>query len=150
MPEIKKTCKNCGYRDESTGTCLLEKPCLDENYENSYMFWIDQNAIIERGVIIHPDTLKQIHELWKPAPPRLLSLEEVQALKPDDDIFVEVYSKPFVAADTVRNNMGTLISCMSGLNIIPDADNYLHYLRLWTRRPDKTTQLTTEWESVNE
>ena len=148
MPEIKKTCKNCGYRDESTGTCLLKKPCLDANYENSYMFWIDQNEIIERGVIIHPDTLKQIHELWKPAPPRLLTLEEVQALKPNDDIYVEYYDLPFVMADTVRNNMGSLISCMSSKNIL--VDKYLRYVRLWTSRPDKETQLATRWEKRNE
>lgn len=150
MSEVKKTCKNCGYRDEINGTCLLEKACIDANHENSYLFWIDEKALIERGIVIHPETLKRVREAMNQEPPRLLTLEEVRELKPDDDIFVEVYNKPFVAADTVRNNMGTLISCMSGLNIIPDADNYLHYLRLWTRRPDKTTQLTTKWEGPDE
>lgn len=107
------------------------------------------------------DYVAHCHEVYAEAAamleeyiPRLLSLEEVQALHADDVVWLEDKGKPNIIPGIVRNRhlwphsvaMVTNFMRGDGCKVTAGDDDYGKRWRCWTSRPDDKTQEVEAWQ----
>lgn len=97
------------------------------------------------------DALAILNALLKAQEPRMMTLEEVKALQPDTDIWIEVryLNAPIrIRACTVSGFSpgGTRLFIIGGAHNYP-MDMYNNYFRCWTSRPTDAQREATPWES---
>lgn len=86
--------------------------------------------------------------------PRVMTLEEVQALHANDVVWLEDKGKPNIIPGIVRNRclwphsatMVTNFMCGDGCKVTADDDDYGKRWRCWTSRPDEQRMAETPWE----
>jgi hypothetical protein len=95
-------------------------------------------------------TIDEAIELLKAQEPRVMTLEEVKALQPDTDIWIEVkyLNAPIrIRACTVSGFSpgGTRLFIIGGAHNYP-MDMYNNYFRCWTSRPTDAQREAVKWE----
>lgn len=91
--------------------------------------------------------------LLKAQEPRVMTLEEVQALRVNDVVWLEDKEKPNIIPGIVRNRhlwphsatMVTNFMRRDGCKVTAGDDDYGKRWRCWTSRPDQATREATPW-----
>ncbi len=109
----------------------------------------DANAAYDQELMIQVVT--EAIALLKAQEPRMMTLEEVKALQPDTDIWIEAryLNAPIrIRACTVSGFSpgGTRLFIIGGAHNYP-IDMYNNYFRCWTSRPTDEQREATPWES---
>lgn len=136
MTDREKVIKGLEWCMNERHDCYREKGCPYENVGDD----------VGCKYALHRDAIA----LLKAQEPRMMTLEEVKALQPDTDIWIEVryLNAPIrIRACTVSGFSpgGTRLFIIGGAHNYP-MDTYNNYFRCWTSRPTDAQREEVKWE----